>query len=74
MKKFTSQEIKEFVSKPLFDEKVILKKDPSWPRISIVTPSYNQAQFLERTIISVLVQRYPKTEYIVIDRGSREDA
>jgi len=41
MKKFTSQEIKEFVSKPLFDEKVILNKDPSWPKISVVTPSLN---------------------------------
>ncbi len=42
---FTSEEIKEFVSKPLFDEKVILNKAPSWPKISIVTPSYNQAEF-----------------------------
>jgi len=36
MKKYTSQEIKEFVSRSLFDEKVILNKDPSWPKISIV--------------------------------------
>lgn len=47
MKKFTSQEIREFVSKPMFDEKVILKKDSSYLKISIVTPSYNQAEFLK---------------------------
>jgi len=37
MTNFTPQKIKEFVSKPLFDEKVVLNKDPSWPKISIVT-------------------------------------
>lgn len=42
MKKFTVQEIKEFVSKLLFDEKVIIKKDSSYPKIYIFTPSYNR--------------------------------
>jgi len=45
-----------------------------WPSISIVTPSFNQGEFLEETIRSVLLQGYPNLQYIVIDGGSSDDS
>lgn len=45
----------------------------SLPKISIITPSYNQGKFIEQNIVSVMNQHYPSIEHIIVDGGSTDE-
>ncbi|HEY0458694.1 MAG TPA: glycosyltransferase family 2 protein [Pyrinomonadaceae bacterium] len=53
--------------------KEYVKKDPNLPTLMVVTPAYNQAEFLRDTIESVLSQDYPNIEHVVLDDGSTDE-
>jgi glycosyltransferase involved in cell wall biosynthesis len=70
--RLASRDVKNFTSMPLFDENTLLKPDASYPKISVVIPSYNKAKYIERTVLSILNQNYPNLELLVIDGCSTD--
>ncbi|HEU0120140.1 MAG TPA: glycosyltransferase [Bryobacteraceae bacterium] len=59
------------VTSPAYERPCRISVD-SWPKIGIVTPTYNMAEFLRETIESILSQDYPHLDYVVRDAGSKD--
>jgi glycosyltransferase involved in cell wall biosynthesis len=64
--------LQQFLACARFDDAIVRANDSAYTRISIVMPAYNQVQFIERSILSVLNQNYPNLQFIIMDGGSTD--
>jgi glycosyltransferase involved in cell wall biosynthesis len=59
---------------PWVDSEVIFESTKTYPKVTVVVPSYNQSFYLEETLLSIIRQNYPSLELIVIDGGSTDNS
>lgn len=68
----SSEDITKFTSR-IAESKIIKNKGNNLPKFSVIIPTLNQGEFIEKTILSIINQGYPNTEIIIIDGGSEDN-